>query len=487
MRAFLLSLALVALVIQSAEGQRRRAVTPPRPVTQLPYTQGGYADRLSVEQGGAIAFHIASNASPFTLEIVNLADPDTVLWSVPGLTTAARDCTGLQETGCGWPVTTTVDIPLNWPSGYYAARFPRTSGGYRYVFFVVRTAVPASQAPMLVIVSTHTWQAYNAFGGRSAYPSSAPSRAHRLSFDRPLLDADGLGRFDRWDKPFMQWLEGENIPYEVATDHDLEDPTLLPHYELIVFVGHSEYWTATARANVEAYSTGGGHIAVLGGNTMWWQARLEDNGRTFVAYKDAKLDPESGHNNVVVTVNWFNEPVLRPENLLFGASFRNGGFVNENEPTVPFTVTDVSQWVFSGTDVQPGSQFGAISAGWETDGALFNCNADGLAAAVDGSDGAPLNFQVLATVPATAGYGTVGMYTNQAGAVVFNAGSQNWVRGLGSDHVVQRVTANVIRRLSTGERFPYMPVASSDRMRDEFNCAMPAEQVLPGWRGTEAQ
>jgi hypothetical protein len=410
--------------------------------------------------------------------------------TIPNLTSEPRNCTGLSSDGCDWPVTTTLDIPMSWPSGYYVARFP-TGIGTKYIFFVVRPAVPSSTAETLVIVSTHTYLAYNVYGNLNVYPSNSPNRVGVVSYNRPYHDDSGRGRFRRWDKPFLDFLTANGIPYEVATDSDLEDPTLLPRYNLVVLVGHSEYWTATARANLEAFNANGGHIAVFGGNTMWWQVRLEDDGRTMVVHKDASRDSLTGIDNGRVTVNWFAEPVFRPENLLLGASFRHGGYTNRDD-TMPveqrsgYSVTDPTSWVFNGLGLQTGAQFGKLAAGAETDGVLFTCGMNGLAAAPDGSDGTPLNYHILATVPAEAGYGTVGLYTNAQGAVVFNAGTQDWTHALQTDPVVSQVTRNVLIRLSTGERFPYDPVQSSVRLRDTFNCAMPVSDLLPGWRGEEA-
>ena len=126
-----------------------------------------------------------------------------------------------------------------------------------------------------------------------------------------------------------------------------------------------------------------------------------------VVYKSAALDPENGVNNSVVTVNWFAPPVYRTENLLFGASFRNSGYANRDrsipvEQRNPYTVTDASSWVFEGTGLQEGATFGRVAAGGEVDWTLFNCDGNGLAAEVDGSDGTPLNFHVPATVPGEA-------------------------------------------------------------------------------------
>lgn len=74
------------------------------------------------------------------------------------------------------------------------------------------------------------------------------------------------------------------------------------------------------RDTVERFLGGGGNIAFLTGNTCWWQFRLEDDGRTFVCYRDATEDPLAGIDNAHVTVEWSSAPVNRPENILTGTS-----------------------------------------------------------------------------------------------------------------------------------------------------------------------
>lgn len=483
-----LPLSLLAMVAFASEAlAKSRAAAHPRPITQAQYTEGGYADRASVAQGQTIALHIASGVRPLQVEIYDLAHPAAPLLTLANLVSEPRDCTGLSSTGCRWPATISFAVPPSWRSGFYAARFP-TTRGTRWIFFVVRAADPGEEAPVLVVSSTHTFQAYNTFGGRSVYPSNSPERVHRVSYARPYHDHGGLGRYPRWEERFVDWMTEQNRPFEAATDVDLEDPTLLPHYALVVFVGHSEYWTAGARANLDAYSAMGGHVAIFGGNTMWWQARLEKDGRELVTYKSAITDPERGRNDAVVTTNWFAEPVLRPENTSVGASFRHAGLTNLDGPHASYTVTRPSHWVFDGSNVSRGDTFGSIAAGAETDGVLYNCDFDGLALAPDGSDATPLHYRILATVPAAEGHGTVGLFVNEFGGAVFNAGTQDWVLGLGNDPVVETITRNVMSVLSSGDPLPYEHVDSNGiRMRELFNCPLDTtgNKILPGWRGDE--
>jgi hypothetical protein len=461
------------------------------------YTQGGYADRTSVPAGGTIAFRIATASSPFNLQIVNLAHSTQVLTTIPGLTSTAQDCTGKWETGCGWSTTATFTVPSDWPSGYYAAQFPTTSGT-RYIVFVVRATNPGLTSPVVVISPTNTWIAYNQYSGKSVYDdlSTNHQRAYIVSYDRPYDDRAGLGRYPAWEQQFVDWMTAESRPFEVITDDDLADPSMLPHYKVAVIVGHSEYWTLQARRNLEAFSRSGGHIVILGGNTMWWQARTDLQARQFTCYKSAALDPFTGVHNEQVTVNWYDWPVFNPENLITGLSFRNAGYANrsgtsEYDPLpdaqrTPYTVRNAASWVFAGTSVFNGSTIAQSTGGIETDGAIFNNDANGNPI-VDGSDGTPLNFDILATLGAESGYATIGMYVNPQGGAVFNAGTRDWSHGLAGDPVVAQMTRNVLDRFATGQPLPYQPRTSIDRSEDFFNTPSPWPGVLEGWSGDMMQ
>jgi hypothetical protein len=491
---FLLAYATAAILFVTAaapaSAQRRRIVELPITHNEQ-FTEGGYASRASVPQGGTIDLHIATSISPFAIQIVNLGDESVVLREIFGLQSSAQDCSGLYGTGCGWDLTTTVAIPHDWPSGYYAARFP-TRFGTRNIIFVVRPSVTGLTSRTLLVSPTHTYHGYNDFGGRSFYPSNLPGRARTLSYDRPYLQDSGLGRFDFWERKFVDWLEETDRSYEVATDVDLETPGFLNNYELVVIPGHSEYWTSAARQNLETFSRNGGHIAVFGGNTMWWQARLEENNRTIVSFKDADLDPMRSTNPALVTGHWFEHPINNPENFILGSSFRHGGYANAvNAPDdltlLPveqrrgFEVTDPTHWVYAGTGLTEGQEFGREAVGVEVDGVLFNCDVNGDVIGVVGSDGTPLNYKILAVTPATDGYGTMGIYVNSAGGAVFNAASQGWLSGLENDPIVRAITANVLDELGSGRAQQYNPVTTTVLTEDRFNCSG-SPRPVPGWR-----
>jgi hypothetical protein len=466
-------------------------VTPVALAQPYEYDEGGYADRHSVATGETIAFHIATSRSPFEVEIVNMASPGTVLHDIPGLLSEARDCSGRWETGCAWPVTTTFTVPATYTPGYYAARFP-TSEGEKHILFVVRPAVLGSYAPIVVIQPSNSDVAYNRFGGKSVYDtiSDDGQRAHVVSFNRPYHEDTGLARFQIWEDRFVAWMKAEGRRFEVITDDDMEAGIDLSAYTAVLIVGHSEYWSRNARRHLEAYSRSGGHIAIFGANTMWWQVRVDLQTRQMTVYKDARLDPLTGVNDELVTTNFFDWPVFDPENAILGASFLNASYVNRldsherlpMEERTPYTVRKADHWIFAETGLRNGDEVGRSVAATEVDGALFNTLPSG-EVVVEGSDGTPLSYEVLATLPASQGYATIGMYTNPQGGAVFNGASRDWTYGFEHESAIRQITRNVLDRFATGQPFEYRPRVTPNRAEDLFNTPMlDAPEFLPGWR-----
>jgi len=468
------------------------ACSAPLASAQNQYAEGGYADRRSVTVGGNISFHIATATSPFAVQIVNLASPFTTLQTISGLVSQARNCTNMWENGCGWPVTTVYTVPTNFTPGYYAARFP-TSAGTRNILFVVRPAVPGSYAPIAIIQPTHSDLAYNRFGGKSVYDTISDNgqRAHIVSSNRPYFDDGGLARFNIWEEKFVAWMKAEGRKFEVITDEDMEAGVPLSAYKALLIVGHSEYWSLNARQHLEAYSHAGGHIAIFGANTMWWQVRFNQQTRQMTVYKDAALDPLTGVNNDLVTVNFFDWPVMNQENTILGASFLNAAYVNKLssserlplEERTPYTVRKADHWALAGTGLTNGAQMGRSAGAIEVDGALFNTMPNG-DVVVEGSDGTPLSYEVLATLPSSDGYATIGMYVNPQGGAVFNGAARDWAYGLGyyDDPAIEQITRNVLDRLATGAPFAYAPRVTPNRVEERFNTPRSAQEYLPGWR-----
>ncbi len=415
-------------------------------------TVRAYATSTSCPQGASLGF-VLDGAAPVV--VTDVAD-DRVVFE--GFASGPR-----------WE----LDIPAGWRSSLYRARFgpevpwPHSLPGStpcpdNEVFFVVRQAVPGS--PVLLSVPFTTWQAYNRAGepGQSVYWTESPTRAARVTFDRP----GGGPPPERWEEGLMRWLRRSGHDVAYCSNLDLHDGLdLLSRHRMLIVNGHDEYWSLEMRDAVEEFVRRGGNVAFFAGNTCWWQIRLEDGGRTMVCHRDAVSDPAaSGSASIdprLTTVEWSAAPVNRPENTLTGVSFRLGaGAWGPHMPRMleeSYTTRFAAHWVFEGTGLTDGDKFGQGCLGYETDAAEFEEVAAGEGAGVPrvtGRDGTPPSFVVLATADlrhwssyGQGGMATMGVFTSGLGTV-FTAATVNWGNGL-DDPVVDRITRNVIDRLSS--------------------------------------
>jgi len=434
-----------------------------------------YCAQTSVPQGGALELHLADDSGSPSDATVTVRD-----WATGRLMSRIRvhaephpwpDDPAADH---GWPVGARIEVPAGWPSALYAVDVsPSDDPDRNRVLFVVRAAQPARRAPVLVAIPFPTFDAYAYIGtpGASVYFNEQPDRARRVSVRRPSpIDMT-------WEEPILRWLADSGYAIEYCSGYDLDGGgDLLERYRLLVCIGHDEYWTAGMRDTVEEFLGSGGNVAFLTGNTCWWQFRLEDDGATFVCYRDATEDPLSGRRNDLVTVEWSSAPLNRPENQLLGVSFRRGAGCWNNLDVMAdadWTVRFADHWVFDGTGLSDGEQFGAGTVGYETDAAELIEELG--TPRVTGRDGTPIDFVVLATADlgtwrefGQGGAATMGLFRSPGGGTVFNAATTGWGAGLhpAADPVVERVTRNVLDRLQRPAAGP------------EWEAIGPAEDVV---------
>ncbi|MDP4196159.1 MAG: T9SS type A sorting domain-containing protein [Bacteroidota bacterium] len=441
------------------------------------FNDNGYANPCSITKGDTIKFHISTTHNPMFIQIFKLGVNETLVSSfsnIPGGHRSLPD--SAWEKGCKWPVSFSLKIPDSWASGAYAARFPVDTGlGTSTILFYVREKNPGSYGNILVVIPYLNWVAYNTYGGKNVYDENSTfnKRAFRVSFNRPFFGG-GYAEFRSYPYKMIQWLENNNMKYEVATELDLHlYSDLLSNYKVVIEPGHAEYWTKMQRLNVENYVKNGGKYLSLSGNTCWWQVRIEDNDSTLVCYKNRYLDPLNGKIDSLVTVNWYDQPLNLPENFFLGASFRYAGYVddiNHKDFTHAqgfggFSVHNSQHWIYRNTGLNDGEIFGrdpkdSLSSivGYETDGALFSWD-NGLPKPI-GRDGTPKNFRILGISPAIGQgdtienrHSTMGIMYNKNGGAVFNASSIYWTYGLPKDLHVQTITKNIIEKFMDN-RFP---------------------------------
>ena len=439
-----------------------------------------YLSDFSVSDGGTIDIHAATTESQFDLAVYRVTGAGEILeTTVEDIASGPHTLPEEAWLGAGLPVR--YSLPMSWGGGLFRIQLS-TSTATADLEVVVREAVPGSHSDVLVLDSSPTWVAYNSWGGKSTYAfNSKCGEADEVALGRP-----GQNEFSDETEEFYLWTQAKGISVEYASLFDLHyESSLLADYNLVVIVGHSEYWSRPMRAHFDSFVAAGGNALILSGNTMWWQIRLEND--RLVCYKNpAELDPEYSSNPSLVTTNWYLPPVNDAENKSIGVSFRSGGFVNSgghypaSEGYGGFVVAKEGHWLFEGTGLMNNDILGqAVTiVGYETDGAELACDSGqplyspeiGVPGAeqvcpnsfpiVTGSDDTPLHFEVLGYSKAAAnsglGVATMGIMEGPAPkGSIFNAATVDWVDGLWSlqksevpDFRVSQITSNAIRALS---------------------------------------
>lgn len=466
-----------------------------------------------------VGLHVSTDSPAFDVEVAREGAVREIIWRIENVEGQVHETPlDASTNGCGWPET--IQIPVaDWRSGYHSVTVK--AGEERGdAFFVVRPD-PSDPAPILLVLSTTTWNAYNDWGGPSLYTGGT-----RVSFERPMAkgflvkpeagrmmqlepdrEATGYRNWSRplglsdwsggsgwwnWERPFTRWAESNGFRVDAAISQDLEQhPDILDGPRLFVSAGHDEYWSWGMRDALDAFVEAGGNAAIFSGNTCFWQIRYEDDHRAMTSYKyRADEDPVLGTpDERLLTGPWSDRLVGRPETSTIGLTFTRGGYsrygLGAAESTAAYTVHRPEHWVFKGTGLEEGAEFGGGDAivAYECDGCAFEPGDHGRPVPT-GVDGAPRDLEILATAPAhlwaqdeqptryahepgelecvsmavfgdtspahlaelSNGHAILGVFQKGDGTVV-NAGVIDWVLGLG-DPVVERITRNVLERLS---------------------------------------
>ena len=439
----------------------------------------GYTGQVSYKPGEQLTLHTSTSAGSLSIQIARVGAKHEVVLAtnnIPGREHPIPE--NASSHGCNWPASFTLRIPEDWRSGYYhvSLRVEEGGGGYTHrgrrtaeseCFFILRPASPGRETKILLQLASNTYNAYNNWGGFSlyGYHARAKQQGHRVSFNRPPAS-----QFNNWERPFVEWAESNGYTIDYCANLDLEnDPEMLRAYKLMLSVGHDEYWSTGMRDSVEQFIANGGNVAFFSGNTCCWQVRVEDSGSALVSWKQAyTMDPVyQGKDRKLLSTLWSHHLLERPENQLTGVGFLSGGYHKSHGQFMDgkgsYTVHRPNHWVFEGTEIKRGEEFGGADTivGYECDGCEFTME-DGLPVPT-GRDGTPKQFIILGTAPARwhpddaywyerfdqgrTGAAVLGIYTR--GGTVFTCGSTDWAHGLrGKDSIVERITRNVLDRLS---------------------------------------
>ncbi len=358
-------------------------------------------------------------------------------------------------------------------SGLYYFR-AATPSGRRFAFpWVVAPARPT--APVAVLASTITWNAYNSFGGRSNYihadglPPTPTVHARTelkryadagfftwaaddyppLSFDRPEpfnhLDPDERitdpieGRQACHLAPaewrLHGWLEREGFPFDLYAENQLDDGTLDPSaYRVLVLAVHPEYWTRRMYDRVKRWVfADGGRLMYLGGNGLNCEVELRPDGSMAALNGRIRSLWPDGMGGADSRFGMRHES----EANLLGVVFTPSGAMTG----APYRVTDGNHWAFDRTGLKTGDTFGERCLHRRCPGGASGHETD------KRSNSTPANAHLLAKgLNPDGGGAEMVAFDTPGGGAVFSVGSINYVASLPVDEPVSRITENVLRR-----------------------------------------
>lgn len=454
----------------------------------------GYASATSVARGESIRFYVNTVAPAYIIDVFRMGwyggFGGRRVWGPVEATGMSQSVprpdpqTGLVD--CAWRNPFTLVTGRDWTSGVYLAKLTeKASNKQSYIILVVRNDEATSDFIFQVPVTTY--QAYNYWGGKSAYNwgsgdrlpwgSSEGKHAAKISFNRPYAASTnpaaaggvGAGEFlsnvqpvatrgypissAGWDYNLVRWLEKEGYDVTYTTNINTHaSPQGFNRHRAFLSSGHDEYWSWEMRANVKHLLDEGINLIFFGADAIYFQVRLENSpatgeaNRVMVIYKDPGEDPLFNVNDHLVTTRWRDAPVSLPEDALIGVGYKldpvDGDIVIKN----------ASHWVFDNTGLNSGSVLPGL-LGYEVDGALGH---------------QPSTTEVLTVSPAVnledrskSVDSNMVITAWPSGAQVFATGTMQWSWGLDDYNVpdlrssrlnpaAMQITRNVLNRFGNG-------------------------------------
>lgn len=358
-------------------------------------------------------------------------------------------------------------------SGLYYFRAATASGRQFSFPWVVAPARP--RAPIAVLASNITWNAYNSFGGRSNYIHAdgfppTPTINSRmelkryndtgfftwgaehyppLSFDRP----EPFNHIDFAEKVtdpiegrqachlapaewrLLGWLEREGFQYDYYAETQLDDGTLdLSAYRALAICVHPEYWTRRMYDRVKRWVfEQGGKLLYLGGNGLNCEIELRPDHSMICqngAIRSLRSDGMGGADSRFAMRH-------ESEAHLLGVVFTPAGAMTG----APYLVIDPNHWAFEGTGLKAGDPFGENCLHQRCPGGASGHETDKV------STRSPANVHRLAKgLNPGAGGADMVTFDTPSGGAVFSVGSISYPASLPVDEHVSRITANVLKR-----------------------------------------
>ena len=178
----------------------------------------GFASQTSAKCGDTVTFRVTSSEYQLAVVIYRMGyyggTGGRAVWASrsairgftqPTMQMVKHDTQGREinmPTGQNWIQSFSVRIDGYFPPGDYLVKITGVSSQKgSYIPMIVRDDIGTHDK--LVLNSVATWQAYNGYGGASAY--TLPIRSTRVSYDRPLLQNQGTGDFLSLEYGFVYW------------------------------------------------------------------------------------------------------------------------------------------------------------------------------------------------------------------------------------------------------------------------------------------
>jgi hypothetical protein len=375
-----------------------------------------------------------------------------------------------------------VEHGVNWDNGFGVHRqrivAPERSGLYyfhakgesgAFFSFPLVVAPPKARAPIAVLASTNTWNAYNPFGGRSNYIMAAKM------LDTPIVNAKSdlprykLADYGEWksaqefaplsfDRPepvnsipedarstdpiegrqachlapaewrLLAWLEREGYEYDYYADYQLHEGRLdLAAYRTLILAVHPEYWSEEMYRRVKRWVFDrGGRLMYLGGNGVNCKVEFLDGGAGVRCLNQWPAGVESR----------FHHEVESEANLL-GVVYSDAGAMT----VAPYEVVQPDHWVFDGTGLKRGDRFGTKTLHERYGDGASGHETDKI------SRHSPKNIVLLAKgLNPDNGGAELCYFETSTGGAVFAAGSITYASALLCDLLTSAITRNVLDR-----------------------------------------
>jgi N,N-dimethylformamidase beta subunit-like protein len=314
----------------------------------------GYADRYSFTAGDTIDLYVHSS-EPVVLTIFRLAQTWEPVGDRVRLDKQLQSSSFDRRKGMSWTKAATAIDSTGFRPGLYRfmLRHECDESAQFAIPIIIKDRKPN---PLSVILATHTWDAYNTFGGISHYEnhhiwglsrliSTVLKRPNWGSMCVPSRRPNALfsdeARGDDFDAPYTSFLVRNEIQflvflarhgyeYGVYDDGDLANDPAIQRAKVLAFCGHSEYWTDNMFFAFERFLAHGGKVF-----------------RTNAGMEGKALSTPLG-------LNFGPRPSQTISNALVGTHTDSQGQFT----AAPFRVLRPDHWVFAGTGLQSSDVFG---------------------------------------------------------------------------------------------------------------------------------